>query len=100
MNSIQIAGFADYAWKFGSFDFQLQNNLFYSASSSSGQIAVDLLATNVNRGRDHGLQPYVKYVQACLGINITQFNDLATSGLMNQVSVTNLAKVYAYVYSI
>jgi peroxidase len=40
--------------------------------------ASDLLAINIQRGRDHGLQPYYKYVQACTGKTITSFDNLST----------------------
>ena len=38
--------------------------------------AADLFAINVQRGRDHGLQPYYKYFQACTGITVTSFSSL------------------------
>jgi len=47
----------------------------YANGSTS---ATDLLALNIQRGRDHGLQPYYKYVQACFGKTITSFTSLST----------------------
>ena len=95
LNSILLGYVGDLAWKFGSFGFDLQNLLF-SISASNGQIksAVDLLATNINRGRDHGLQPYIYYVKKCLNISINSFTDLRV--LMNGPSITALQKVYEY----
>jgi len=53
----------------------------YANGSTS---ASDLLAINIQRGRDHGLQPYYKYVQSCFGITVTSFTSLSsliTSGI-------------------
>ncbi|UYV64035.1 hypothetical protein LAZ67_2006372 [Cordylochernes scorpioides] len=36
----------------------------------------DLASLNVNRGRDHGLQPYVKYLELCTYTRVTTFNQL------------------------
>jgi hypothetical protein len=82
----------DLAWHFGSFGNQLQNNLFKVADSTLPQQAVDLFATNINRGRDHGLQPYVYYVKQCLGINIYNFSDLTI--LMNTPNINTLMSLY------
>ncbi len=87
----------DLAWKFGSFGFDLQNLLF-QVIGSNGQTksAVDLLATNINRGRDHGLQPYIYYVKKCLNITISSFSDLKV--LINLPSIISLQTVYEYIF--
>jgi hypothetical protein len=95
LNSIFVGLIDDLAWKFGSFGFELQNTLFQIANKDgSSQIAVDLLATNINRGRDHGLKPYIYYVKSCLNITIRSFADLRV--LMNGFSITALQAVYEY----
>ncbi|XP_013100002.1 chorion peroxidase [Stomoxys calcitrans] len=35
----------------------------------------DIMAFDIQRGRDHGVQPYFEYLQACNGIKITNWND-------------------------
>jgi hypothetical protein len=46
---------------------------------------MDLVAINMNRGREHGIQPYIKYRQICgtggarIGQRVTSFNDLGTN---------------------
>ena len=47
----------------------------YANGSTS---ASDLFAINIQRGRDHGLQPYYKYVQSCFGITVTSFSSLTS----------------------
>jgi peroxidase len=95
LNSIFLGLVQDLAWKFGSFGFELQNTLFQIANNvNSSQIAVDLLATNINRGRDHGLQPYINYVKSCLNITINNFTDLG--GIMNGLNIAALQAVYEY----
>jgi hypothetical protein len=44
----------DIAWKFGTYGFDLQNNLFQKTFSNGTTISADLLALNINRGREHG----------------------------------------------
>lgn len=93
MNSIFLGLVNDIAWKFGSFGTSLQNNLFKSTDSNGNTYAVDLLATNINRGRDHGLQPYVKYVKSCFNITINTFDDLSPI-LMNGFNRDQLRSIY------
>ena len=38
---------------------------------------LDLAAVNINRGRDHGLAGYSKYVTYCSGITLASFDDLS-----------------------
>ena len=93
LNSILIGLVNDLSWKFGSFDNQLQNNLFAILNSKGiTESAVDLLATNINRGRDHGLPPYVNYVHNCFNKSIHEFQDLKF--LMNAASIKALQSVY------
>jgi len=49
----------DIAWKFGTYGFDLQNNLFQTTYSNGTTISADLLALNINRGRDHGYKNYL-----------------------------------------
>ena len=45
----------------------LHNHLFEFESEDGSIIALDLPATNINRGRDHGIPSYSKYVEWCHG---------------------------------
>lgn len=53
---------------------QIVNRIFKNA----GNIGLDLLSIDIQRGRDHGIAPYHVYVQLCHGITLRSFDDLAT----------------------
>ena len=55
-----------------SFVPDLRNNLFESAPGRGG---LDLVAINVQRGRDHGLPGYNKYREICLGQKVANWAD-------------------------
>ncbi|CAF0930096.1 unnamed protein product [Brachionus calyciflorus] len=97
IQSILSGTINDRCWKFGSFGFELQNRLFGKTENNIFS-AVDLLATNIQRGRDHGLQPYVKYVKHCHGIDVTTFDDLKT--LILSPNIASLQSVYENVADI
>ena len=96
MNSVFLVLINDIAWKFGSFGTSLQNNLFKTTYSNGTVTAVDLLALNIHRGRDHGLQPYVKYIQKCFGVTINSFEDLSPA-YMNSFNKDQLKSLYEYI---
>ena len=96
MNSVFLGLINDIAWKFGSFGTSLQNNLFKTTYSNGTVTAVDLLALNIHRGRDHGLQPYVKYIQKCFGVTINSFEDLSPA-YMNSFNKDQLKSLYEYI---
>lgn len=54
----------------------LQNHLFEVTLSDGTIQAIDLLATNVQRGRDHGLPSYVYVKEKCGSKRIRDFFDL------------------------
>ena len=64
---------------------QLYDNNFVEAITTGlfdGEMGLDLIAINIQRGRDHGLQPYLKYRHACGtagGGTITSFDQLSTN---------------------
>lgn len=49
------------------------NGLAFREGSKCG---VDLPSIDMQRGRDHGIAPYVDYLEACTGIHATTFDDL------------------------
>lgn len=77
--------------KFGSFGFELQNKLFGRIENSQFT-AIDLFATNIHRGRDHAIRPYVDYVKLCHGIDVKSFDDL--SSLTSWENIHKLKSVY------
>jgi len=75
----------------------LQNNLYTTPNFTAG-LQIDLPATNINRGRDHGIPSYNAYRSFCgLGL-ATKFSDL--SNTMSAQSIAKLQSVYANVNDI
>ncbi|CAL1288901.1 unnamed protein product [Larinioides sclopetarius] len=62
----------------------------------------DLASLNIQRGRDHGLAPYIEVVKFCSDgtILISSFDDLYKLGLMTKDNADLLKKVYAAVEDI
>ncbi len=56
---------------------------------------MDLPALNIQRGRDHGLQPYNRYRQLCGLPAVRRFSDL--NDVMERDSINALQTVYRYV---
>ena len=54
LNGVFLGMINDIAWKFGTFGYDLQNNLFQTSYPNGTTQSADLLALNINRGRDHG----------------------------------------------
>jgi len=67
----------------------LRNHLFESHKGAGG---LDLVALNIQRGRDHGLPGYTKYRELCKIGKTAQWNDLHSS--IDPKDVLKLRKVY------
>merc|ERR1712117_793520 len=72
-----------------SFVEDIRNHLF---ESSSGRGGLDLVAVNIQRGRDHGLPGYNKYKEICTGDKARTFDDLRK--VMSATHVAQLKSVY------
>ncbi len=71
----------------------LRNHLFGSGSGSDG---LDLVARNIQRGRDHGLRPYVDY-RGHFDLFVPKtFSDLLL--IMPNETVAALRSVYRYYF--
>ena len=82
----------------GQYDTRIAEDLRNNLIDEPAGTPFDLAAFNINRGRDHGLQPYVKYLEACTGHvveNWSQMDDLTNAGLYNIKSVSLLKRIYA-----
>jgi len=71
----------------------LQNHLFEFNDGNGGIIALDLAATNINRGRDHGVPAYHRYRQMCGSPIINNWADYAD--VMTAENIARLTAVYA-----
>jgi len=72
----------------------LQNRLFQSPNFDSN-MQIDLAATNINRGRDHGYPSYVAFRKFC-GLGLAKkFDDLKTT--MSDSNIQKLKSVYSNV---
>ena len=75
----------------------LQNRLFASPNFTQGS-QIDLAATNINRGRDHGLPSYTKVRQACGFPSVTTFAQL--NDTIPAQNIAKLQSMYANVNDI
>ena len=76
------------AWD-SNFVADVRNHLFESAKNTGG---LDLVAMNIQRGRDHGVPGYVKYVEICGGKPVTGWPDLET--YIDPANVAKLRDLY------
>ncbi|KAK7084498.1 hypothetical protein SK128_008779, partial [Halocaridina rubra] len=74
-----------------SFTEQITNFLF----KGQGNFGLDLIALNIQRGRDHGLPGYNTYRDLCQLPVATSFNDLAAD--IDSDNLQNLESVYSHV---
>jgi peroxidase len=83
-----MSGQGSQAWD-SSFVDDIRNHLF---ESSPGKGGLDLVALNIQRGRDHGLPGYNNYLKICTGKAAEQWSDLRKT--MEPVHVEQLRRVY------
>jgi peroxidase len=72
----------------------LQNHLFEFTDSLGNIRAFDLLALNINRGRDHGIPTYNTIRQLCGYSSANKFSDL--TNLMSLNNANLLSSIYRY----
>ncbi|XP_077495238.1 salivary peroxidase/catechol oxidase-like [Amblyomma americanum] len=72
-------------------DPAVTNFLFRQPGSPTGN---DLFAIDIQRGRDHGIQPYADYVKLCRSLTLETFADLTRFHLMPE----EVAELYSKVY--
>jgi peroxidase len=70
----------------------LQNRLFEVTLSDGSVIALDLAATNINRGRDHGIPTYNSIRERCGLARAKSFQDLADSVAPDRIQA--LSSIY------
>jgi len=75
-----------------SFVEDIRNHLF---ESSTGRGGLDLVAVNIQRGRDHGLPGYNQYKEICTGDKARTFDDLRK--VISAEHVAQLKSVYKHV---
>jgi peroxidase len=89
----------DQAAKFdANFVDTLHNHLFEFKLQDGTPIAVDLAATNINRGRDHGIPSYNAYRERCGLKRALKFDDLIDT--INGTEISKLAQIYELVFVI
>merc|ERR1739837_58480 len=68
---------------------EIRNHLFEKSDRTGG---LDLVALNIQRGRDHGLPGYIKYLEICGQTKIKTWNDLTK--FMTDQNIIKLQKIY------
>jgi len=67
----------------------VRDHLFEANESEGG---LDLVALNIQRGRDHGIPGYIKYLEICGQTKIKKWNDL--SKFMRSENIAKLQRLY------
>ena len=86
-----MAGEGGQLWD-NSFVEDVRNHLF---ESSPGRGGLDLVAVNIQRGRDHGLPGYNKYREICTGNRAKDWSDLRRS--IDPEHIEQLRSIYRHV---
>ena len=86
-----MAGEGGQRWD-SNFGEDLRNHLFESRQGRGG---LDLVAVNIQRGRDHGLPGYNKYREICTGSRANDWSDLEQN--MDSQAVKKLRTLYRHV---
>lgn len=74
--------------------FQLRNHLFEDSVRKKG-CGLDLVSLNIQRGRDHGLPGYTKWMELCGLQKAQSFTDLAQ--YMHEEALNDISSVYRYI---
>ncbi|CAL1288908.1 unnamed protein product [Larinioides sclopetarius] len=79
--------------------YDITDFLFQRSGSPYGS---DLASLDIQRGRDHGIAPYVYYIYNCSGgdVTIQSFDDLAYNGIISQDDVALLKENYTNVQDV
>ena len=77
----------------GQFDLSIPSDLQNKLQDTPGGGFIDLAAFNINRGRDHGLPGYTKYVSWCSGRTISTFSDLSSLN-WNSTTISLVRSLY------
>lgn len=77
-------------------DLSLQ--LYRSQMFGNKVFGGDSLAFDIQRGRDHGIQPYINYIKKCLNIRITGWEDLRS--IIGEDEINKLRSIYESVQDI
>ncbi|XP_075749279.1 chorion peroxidase [Rhipicephalus microplus] len=72
-------------------DKAVTNYLHRQADKPFGQ---DLFAIDIQRGRDHGIRPYVDYAHLCHNVTVKSFEDLVGHNLMPRDTVRLYSEIY------
>lgn len=70
----------------------MQNHLFEFVKPDGSVDAIDLLAMNINRGRDHGIPSFTEIRKLCGLGDTTTFDSL--NGQMSPQSINTLRQIY------
>ncbi|XP_043228923.1 peroxidase-like [Amphibalanus amphitrite] len=74
------------------FDTNIISSVHEQLFTSNFRFGLDLIALNIQRGRDHGIPTYTSVLRACNDITIDSWN--ALSAVMDQQAIKNLRSVY------
>ena len=74
------------------FDNNVISSVHEQLFTSNFRFGLDLIALNIQRGRDHGIPTYTTVLRACNDINIRRWDDLRA--LMEPGAITQLRSVY------
>ena len=80
------------------FDMSIADDLQNKLMDEPNSLPIDLAAFNINRGRDHGLRPWVDYLAKITGTTIgnwTDLDNLVASGFVIASTRTRLSTIYA-----